>query len=428
MEKTPLSMDVAAPGLWYSLTVVWICLRMVLDSAISMRAAARLSSVLIGPAPAHTTVRWWILRLGHYKLTRQKPKGTWIWLVDHSIQMGDEKVLSIVGVRQEKLPPVGQPLTLRDLEPLALLPVTTSNGSVVQQQLQDVVHLTGTPRAILADEGTDLKAGIRKFCNARRKTVQIVDIKHKAASLLKKHLNETDHWSTFTAQAASCKRRLQQSKLALLAPPNQRSKSRYMNADVLTEWAARKIPLLRKRKTTLKQVELSCEDVRRELGWLRTYKPFIKDWAAAVQIGKKATATICESGYYPGVTKKVKRILRGLPAGSISRRMRTDILAFVGDQEVAAKLQGNERIPGSTEVLESLFGKLKNIEGDHASQGFTPLILAAPAAVGETSIDVVNSAMSITKTHNVFDWIRQHLGDTLGSLRRRLNQFVGEQI
>ena len=107
--------------------------------------------------------------------------------------------------------------------------------------------------------------------------------------------------------------------------------------------------------------------------------------------------------------------------------MRTDILAFIGEQEAAAKLQPNERLPGSTEALESLFGKLKNIEGDHASQGFTPLILAAPAALGETSIDVVNAAMNTTKTHNVSHWIRQHLGDTLGSMRRRLNQLTGEQ-
>ncbi len=357
---------------------------------------------------------------------RPKPKGTWIWLVDHSIQMGTTKVLVIAGVLQEKLPPIGQALTLRDLEPLAVLPVTTSNGPVVDQQLQDVVRLTGVPRAILADQGSDLKAGMRTFCKRYRKTTQLVDIKHKVASLLKKHLNETNAWANFCTQAAACKRELQQSELALLAPPNQRSKSRYMNADILTKWAMRKLRLLRKRKSTLKKIGVVRDDVKRELGWLEIYRPLIKDWAAAVQIGDKATAMIRTTGYYRGATKKVKRDLRGLSTGPISRTMRRDVLAFIGDQETQAKLQPSERLPGSTEAIESLFGKYKHIEGDHASQGFTALVLAIAAVLGETTIDVVHSAMTTVKTVDVINWARLHLGRTLGSMKRRLKQLTAE--
>lgn len=425
-EMTLASADVALPRLWYTLWVVFTCLRMVLEGAIAMRASARLSALMLGSAPAHTTVRWWLLRLGYYKLMRPKPKGTWIWLVDHSIQMGTTKVLVIAGVLQEKLPPIGQALTLRDLEPLAVLPVTTSNGPVVDQQLQDVVRLTGVPRAILADQGSDLKAGIRTFCKRHRKTTQIVDIKHKVASLLKKHLNETNAWAHFCTQAAACKRELQQSELALLAPPNQRSKSRYMNADILTKWAMRKLRLLRKRKSTLKKIGVVRDDVKRELGWLEIYRPLIKDWAAAVQIGEKATAMIRTTGYYRGATKKVKRDLRGLSTGPISRTMRRDVLAFIGDQETQAKLQPSERLPGSTEAIESLFGKYKHIEGDHASQGFTALVLAIAAVLGETTIDVVHSAMTTVKTVDVINWARLHLGRTLGSMKRRLKKLTAE--
>ena len=347
-------------------------------------------------------------------------------MVDHSIQMGNMKVLVIAGILQEHLPPVGQALILRDLEPLAVIPVTTSNGTVVNEQLQDLASRIGTPRAILADQGSDLKSGMRTFCETHHETVRIFDIKHKSATLLKKYFNETNDWADFIAQAASCKRELQQSNLAVLAPPNQRSKSRYMNADILTEWATRNLRLLRKRDSSLKKLGLCREDVMRGLGWLKTYRPFIKDWAAAVKIGDQATNTIRSVGYYQGVTNKVKRDLRGLCVGPLSRRMRCDILAFIGEQEAHAKLEPNERLPGSTEAIESLFGKYKYIEGDHSSQGFTSLLLVVAAVLGETTSNVVHAAMTHVKTLDVSDWVSRNIGRTLGSMRRQLKQATAE--
>src|SRR5262249_44903992 len=37
------------------------------------------------PVPHFTTVRFWLLRLGHYNLTRVKVQADdWIWIIDHS--------------------------------------------------------------------------------------------------------------------------------------------------------------------------------------------------------------------------------------------------------------------------------------------------------------------------------------------------------
>ena len=51
------------------------------------------------PVPHFTTVRLWLLRLGHYNLTRPKEQGDdWVWIIDHSNQIGQEKCLMILGV------------------------------------------------------------------------------------------------------------------------------------------------------------------------------------------------------------------------------------------------------------------------------------------------------------------------------------------
>lgn len=61
--------------------------------------------------PAWTTVRTWMLRVGVAAIKGPLEKANdWICLADHSNQIGQEKVLSILGVRASNLPPPGQPL------------------------------------------------------------------------------------------------------------------------------------------------------------------------------------------------------------------------------------------------------------------------------------------------------------------------------
>ena len=97
--------------------------------------------------PTWHTGRLWLLRLGYYKLTRSKEQADdWVWIADHTVQIGAEKCLVILGIRLSDLPSVGQCLSHRDVEPIALLPVEKSNKDVVYQQLEANIGKTGVPR------------------------------------------------------------------------------------------------------------------------------------------------------------------------------------------------------------------------------------------------------------------------------------------
>jgi len=72
-------------------------LRLVLAGA-SLRGASRLLAIFAQAAgwswliPHWTTGRLWLLRLGHAVLTMPKTKADdWAWLIDHSVQVGQEK-------------------------------------------------------------------------------------------------------------------------------------------------------------------------------------------------------------------------------------------------------------------------------------------------------------------------------------------------
>ena len=93
------------------------------------------------------------MRIGYYKLNRAKIKADdWIWIIDFSIQLGQEKCLVILGVRQCDLPPAGQALRHEDMEPITLEPVKQANGTVVYQKLEEAATKTGVPRAIACAE------------------------------------------------------------------------------------------------------------------------------------------------------------------------------------------------------------------------------------------------------------------------------------
>jgi hypothetical protein len=77
--------------------------RLVLAGA-SLPGAARILAVVaeaLGewlPIPRWTTGRLGLLRLGHALLTAAKEKAdAWAWLIDHSVQIGQEKGLVIFG-------------------------------------------------------------------------------------------------------------------------------------------------------------------------------------------------------------------------------------------------------------------------------------------------------------------------------------------
>jgi hypothetical protein len=84
----------------------------------------------------------------------------------------------------------------------------------------------------------------------------------------------------------------------------------------------------------------------------------------------------------------------------------------------ALALRPDERLPISTEILESRFGLYKQLEGQHAQGGFTSLLLALGVLGSPHTPEKVTAAFGRTKTRAIKTWVKQHLGETLTARRR----------
>jgi len=412
----------------YSVGHIYLFILLVLKACSSLRGASKAMNIvnlllnIEQPTPVWHTGRLWLIRLGYYKLTRKKEKAKdWIWIIDHTVQLGKEKCLFIVGIRQSSLPDTELYLKYEDVEPIALLPVTQSNGDIVYQQLKETIEITGVPREIVSDHGSDIKSGIDKFCDEFQETCFIYDIKHKGAAILKRELKKDEIWIEFTKLAAQMRRQVQQTSLSNFAPPNQRTKARYMNIDVLVKWGKEKLLFL----DNLESQDIpqyDHEQLNEKIGWLKEFREELIEWKDLVNVVKEAESFIKFFGISCDCHIDLNENEFFIAHTDTAKRVREELLLFV--EQESLKALPDERLLGSSEILESIFGKLKNLENDQSKSGFTVYLLSVAALVSETKTEVIQKAMENVPTRKIFEWFKEEIGQSLQSKIREVNLFV----
>jgi hypothetical protein len=296
--------------------------------------------------------------------------------------------------------------------------VTESNGEVVYQQLQAAAAKTGVPRAITSDNGPDLHRGIALFRKKHAVTAWLYDIKHKTACLLKHALEGDAAWQRFVAQVHRCKQQVSLTPLAGLAPPQQRSKARYMNVDVLVGWAPESLLLLDRPKA-IRKAGLKKREVEAKLGWLRKFAPQVRRWGEMRAVIGTAEHYVRHEGLHLQAAAELAAVLPK-PVSPAAQRLRRQLLEFVAVQGQQAG--EGERLLGSSEVLESIIGKFKHVAGERGQHGLTGMVLSIGALVGDVAVTTVQSALTEITTPAVWNWCRSHLGATVQSVRQQLRQ------
>ena len=411
----------------YSLGHMHLFVRLVLGASISMRAASKAMGIFFSflgleiPVPCWTTGRLWLLRLGLHKLSRPKEKADdWIWIIDHTVQLGAEKCLVILGIRQKNLPKAELHLRHEDVEPIDLISVKKSNGEIVYRQLEDCVEKTGVPRQIVCDCGPDVKSGVEKFC-LKHETLGTYDMKHKGACVLKRELNGEPEWHEFVGKASKSGKRVQQTELSYMASPNQRSKARYMNAGELVRWGSDVVCGLDLEKAK-KGKDFEKSEMYAKFGWIYELREDLKDWKSLVEIVEGANAFVDFVGLYRGMHEDLDDYLSELPASFLSRRIKDELVEFAQEQQ--EKVEEGETLLGSSEIIESVIGKYKRLQNDQVKGGFTGMLLGLAAAVSDFGMDTISAAIDATSTKKVWEWVRDKIGSSLYSQRKEFRKLV----
>lgn len=407
-------------------------MELVLAAPCSQRAAATIVNWVsrLWPGrhqtPTANAGRNWLFRVGLYELTCPQERGDdWVWLVDHTVQLGAHKGLIVVGLRLAAWQANPQPLVHQDVRLLHLAPMKRSDGQAVQRELKKVVARTGVPRQIVSDGGSDLKKGIALFRQAHPSTTPTYDITHKVACLLKKELEADPDWEPFIGEANLARRGLALTSAGFLVPPALKTKARYMNLDSLVAWGRKVLAYLKRLRKRRKSATATAEArlIEARLKGLRRFRGRLSEWSTLLAVAQAAEHYVRHHGWHAAAEAELRRRLQPLATCPRSRRLKNRLLQFAAEQ--AAAVRPGERLLGSTEVLESLIGKYKRLQALHSAHGMTQMILALGAIVGRRCRETICQALTHVTTRHVAEWCRKHLGRTLQS--RRHHAFPPEQ-
>lgn len=233
--------------------------------------------------------------------------------------------------------------------------------------------------------------------------------------MLKRELQCDVAWQAFTQHVTQTQRQVQQTNLAALAPPNRRSKARDLNLDVLIHWGHRLLTFLEQPPTAADGL-FDPLQVEVKFGWLRQFREPLAAWQELLQLISTTESFVRHEGLYPDAQLKLHEQLQPLVHSERAQHVQAELLAFVSAEQ--AKAKPHERLLGSSEVIESVLGKMKDLEQDQARSGFTGLLLGLCALVSPTTLEVIECAMESVSTETVLDWCKEHLGRSLQAKRR----------
>lgn len=375
--------------------------------------------------PSHSTVRTWAMRVGVAAIERPiEPANDWIWFADHSNQIGTEKVLSIIGIRACHLPSPGQPLRHRDVRVLALVVGTEwkrENMTEVYQQLAE--RCGGPPLALIVDGAVELREGAEPLQKQRKDMLLLRDFKHFAANILKKIVGEDERFKEFRTEVGRTRSAIQQTELAHFTPPSPKPKARFMNLGNTLQWAVMVAWHLSNFRSKSRR-GITGKRMNEKLGWMRKYRDDILSWNACQNVISAALTFINQQGVFLGAARGLLATVRARQRGvgnkdapnAASRQVLARLLKFV--REAESQLSAGQRLPMSTEILESSFGRFKRLERQHSKGGFTSLLAAYGCMFTESTPETIRHDFAQVSVKQMRAWVKRRLGSTLNSQRQ----------
>jgi hypothetical protein len=393
----------------YNVNVIKMALDLHGQAGLGCRKISRVLQIINQQAPHHTTIRQWIIRNGCYVLNSPLERGSdWVVIADLTIDIGKMKCLAIIGVRMSRLK---DDLTLghKDVEILGLHPIEKSNGIIILSALEEARKRLGEDfQALVIDQGPDIKKGAKLFSEKYPNTKILHDIPHKLAIILRKELAGDKKWTEYMKLLKQTKNRVQQTELAALLPASGRVWDRELDIGYLFEWKDRL--LISKENGNLDSIKE--ERFLDYFGWIFDYD--LSELSSMVEAAKMIKEAVRRFGLSLEVYDYLDAYFENIPIEEKRLRDFGD-KALTAIWEEVEKLSDNQTLICSTEVLESIFGKYKEMNSN--AQGVTGNVLSMATYVGSKENDIKQVMEGVSLKQGI-KWIKEKVGHTIASFRK----------
>lgn len=345
----------------------------------------------------------WVKKIGYAKLLSTKEKADdWIIILDESIGIGQEKVLVVLGIRRSQVD-FKRPLKIQDMEPILVKSKEKWSGQDIATELRIIEEKLGKITYAVTDAGNAIKAGLRETG-----INWIYDITHAIAIFLDIIYRKDEEFKKFTHDSNLMRLKHCCSKQAHLIPPNQRSKSRFLNIDILSGWAIKALKAYNSKDVS--------DDDKLHLKWVKEIESFVLELNTIMSIAQKISTILINEGLSKKSKAKCMNCLKKCNKGKLLL-FKNKMLSYLKENTMCIT-KYKEKILCCSNVIESLFGKYKNELSKNPMSGITDLVLIIPAFTVNLTVDFVNSAIDNCTVKDINLWKKENLCNTLMAKRK----------
>jgi hypothetical protein len=372
--------------------LVFLALQLFFVARIGFRAVSRVLSLLswalgIKKAPCPQTIINWVTRLSIVRLESahmrqglplsQAPfSNGLIWLIDISIGLGTGKMLAVLAVDAHHHQRTPGALSLEHAHCMGVCVADSWTGETIAEWLGRLIAQMGRPAAYLKDGGSDLHKAVALLEEQGLASPCIDDISHAVAGMLKRTYQAHPTFAPFVSACGQVSGKLKHTMLACLAPPNVRTKARFMNVHRLFTWADRLLKLSpaggAKSGSILAKLRACLDQLPACKALIRRFRGDASGLLACQKILKT-------TGLSHATLAQCTPLIDAMPSSAL----RLELHAYLTFELETAKTLGLDHVglPISSDAIESLFGVAKH-HGVGETQDAVRIALRLPAFCG----------------------------------------------
>ena len=354
--------------------------------------------------PSKNSIHNWEKKLGHYRVHLPPvEQSRWAVIMDESISIGAQKLLLILGVN---LPTYsfGGALTFQDVQVLDLSVGTCWTSDLIQKRLRGLQDRGYLLEYGLSDGGKNLVKAF-ELCGLD----WISDCSHAFGNMLKRHYQKEAIFEAFTSQSNRFRQQVSISNAAILMPPKQRQKGRFLNLFPLSDWGYKMLRLLQDNDSGLTQEQ------REKLAWLTHYQDFIIELHRNTSTINRLSKLLKTQGLGLETHQECQKILANQMSSTWLQQQVHDYL-----EENLSKIGIHSRLLCCSDVIESIFGKYKNQVGKLADPIITDACLGIANLSQNFQLEEIKNAMEQTRMVDLIEWKQNNLPENSLKKRKKL--------
>ena len=386
--------------------VVSLALQLFLVARIGFRAVSRVLSLLacalgIKKAPCPQSIINWVIRLSIVRIEaarslkglplRQAPfTNGLIWMIDLSIGLGTGKILAVLAAPAHHHELTPGALSLERVHCIGVSVADSWTGDTIAELLKCLIAQMGRPAAYLKDGGSELHKAVALLGEQGLSSPCLDDISHAVAGMLKRVYQDHPTFATFLSACGRVSGTLKHTIVACLAPPNVRTKARFMHVHRLFTWADRVLKLSppggAKTGSTLAKLRACLEQ-------LPACKALIQRFRADALGLLECQKILKIKGLSHDTRAQCEPLIETMPSSALRQEFR----AYLDFELKTATTLGLDHIglPISSDTIESLFGVAKH-HGVGQTQDAARIALRLPAFCGSPTREEAEQVLAVS--------------------------------